>query len=80
MLSIKRWAVSLLVLMLLLAGGAAVWLYYGQLPKKVPLRARPVFANQLDHLSFPRQNTAAPKNAGEHNKRNIEHTIVVPKF
>lgn len=78
MVSGKRWLISMLVLTLLTVSGAAVWLYCGQLPKKEPLRARPVFADTLDNSGQSGQKCPAPTVADEHNNRNIEHTMAVP--
>lgn len=79
MVSIKRWAISLLVLMLLTFGGAAAWLYFGQMPKKAPLRARPVFAERLCQPRDFGENPVRLKVVDEHNNRNSEHTMAVPK-
>ncbi len=44
MISAGRWWVALLTVALLLAGGAAAWLYFDRPAPRVPARARQVMA------------------------------------
>ncbi|HMM21300.1 MAG TPA: hypothetical protein PKA10_11210 [Selenomonadales bacterium] len=44
MISARRAYIAVLVLVLMIIGSTALWVFYGQLPKKVPFRARQVFS------------------------------------
>ncbi len=48
MVSAGRWWVALLTVALLLAGGAAAWLYFDRPAPRVPARARQVLATEPD--------------------------------
>lgn len=43
----KRAYIAIVVLALMLAGSAFIWIFYGQLPKKAPFRARQVMSVQI---------------------------------
>jgi hypothetical protein len=78
MISGKRLAVSLLVVMLLTVGGAVALLYFGQLPKKAPLRARPVFADLLLQPGPDSQNSPTLPSPASIISVGAEHTMSVP--
>jgi hypothetical protein len=48
MVSARRWWVALLMVAMLLAGGAAAWVYFSHPAPKVPVRARQVMATEAD--------------------------------
>jgi hypothetical protein len=63
MLSVKRVHVAILAALLLVTGSTVAWLVYsGSLPKKIPQRAKQVFASQrADHFSSSQTGEAGIK-------------------
>ncbi|MDR3564112.1 MAG: hypothetical protein P4N59_22105 [Negativicutes bacterium] len=49
MISAKRWYIAVLLIAVLLTGGAVTWFVLnGNMPKRPPMRAKQVIATQVD--------------------------------